>query len=40
MVLKKIGRLICWVVTACGVFLVSIGILMLPASSGSARWTA
>src|SRR6516164_8889704 len=29
MVLKKIGRLICWVVTACGVFLVSAGILML-----------
>ncbi len=29
MVLKKIGRIICWVTAACGVFLASAGILML-----------
>jgi len=29
MVLKKIGRIICWVITACGALLISAGILML-----------
>ncbi len=29
MVLKKMGRIICWVITACGALLISAGILML-----------
>ena len=29
MVLKKIGRIMCWVITACGALLISAGILML-----------
>ena len=29
MVLKKIGRIICWSITACGALLISAGILML-----------
>jgi len=29
MVLKKIGRIICWIITACGALLISAGILML-----------
>jgi hypothetical protein len=29
MVLKRIGRIICWLITGCGAILVSAGILML-----------